>query len=442
MKQPNSVYTRLFFLMIMVVLIVTENSVSQTDSITIEDALQRMISTHPLIKQAQISSESVSRTIEKSRSAYFPKITGHVNYARMEPVNTIPVGTRPVPFQPPNNFNFYGELFQNVIDFGRRKTEVSLAHNAYEQSQTSLHTMKSDLIYQTIDAFYRLLFLYRDIDVQKDEIEVLNKHLDVTKRLVASGSATPYDILEVRVRIAESGTSLTEINNQLLNTEYTLKYLLTISDSISLIPRGDFSVPVISLNADSLIEIALKKSPDMETARQKEQATFLQYNAAKAAYWPVIGFNAQGGFKNGIIPDINTLQGYYTLRGQLVITIFNGLELRNAVKEAQLNYHAAEENVQNTRQNMEREIHQAVNNIRSAKTVFLEAEPQVRLADTAYSLAQVRYEAGVITSVDLLDAQTRKRQAQLLKIQTEFKLKMAYFELRRIIGEITDMIDF
>jgi outer membrane protein TolC len=88
-----------------------------------------------------------------------------------------------------------------------------------------------------------------------------------------------------------------------------------------------------------------------------------------------------------------------------------------------------------------RTIHEAVNDILSAKVVFIEAESQVQLANTAYNLAQIRYEAGVITSVDLLDAQTRKRQAHLLKVQTEYKLKMAYFEVKYSIGDLTDMID-
>jgi outer membrane protein TolC len=126
----------------------------------------------------------------------------------------------------------------------------------------------------------------------------------------------------------------------------------------------------------------------------------------------------------------------------MVITIFNGMELRTAVKEAQMNHRVTEENIQNINQNIEREIHQAVNNIVSAKTIILDAEPQVKLADTAYSMAQTRYEAGVVTSVDVLDAQNRKQRAELLKLQTEYKLKMAYFQLRNTIGDIADMIDF
>jgi outer membrane protein len=271
--------------------------------------------------------------------------------------------------------------------------------------------------------------------VDLDEIDVLNKHLAITKKLESSGSATTYDILTVKVRIAEAKTSLIEARNQLTRNLLTLQYLMNIPDSITIVPIGNFTIPALPLNSDSLIDIALQQSPAMRLANSKIDAASLQVELARAEYWPTLFFGAAGGFKNGIIPDINKLKANYSVSTQLVMPLFEGLKQKTSYDQSRLNLQAVNSSVENTRQNIRKTVLDAVNSLQTAQAIITETEPQVRLADTAYGIAKIRYETGVTTSVDLLDAQIHRKSAQLKKLQAEFELNKIYYNLRFVVGD-------
>jgi outer membrane protein len=58
----------------------------------------------------------------------------------------------------------------------------------------------------------------------------------------------------------------------------------------------------------------------------------------------------------------------------------------------------------------------------------------VRRAEAAVSLADVRYQAGVVTNLDVLDAQTSLQEARLLRLRAEYEVVRSRYELERAVG--------
>jgi len=58
----------------------------------------------------------------------------------------------------------------------------------------------------------------------------------------------------------------------------------------------------------------------------------------------------------------------------------------------------------------------------------------VQQAQKAYDLAQVRFKNGLLTSAELVDAQSNVEDARLTQIQLEYQLQLDRLESQKIVG--------
>jgi len=82
------------------------------------------------------------------------------------------------------------------------------------------------------------------------------------------------------------------------------------------------------------------------------------------------------------------------------------------------------------------EVHQAASDVRASVEKMKSAQLHVKLADQAFSQAKVRYASGVITNLDLLNAETALDEAKLLQLQAIYSYIVSKDALRKAVGEI------
>ena len=79
-------------------------------------------------------------------------------------------------------------------------------------------------------------------------------------------------------------------------------------------------------------------------------------------------------------------------------------------------------------------MRQAVSEARASMDKIKASELNVQLAQEALSQAKVRYESGVITNLDLLNAETSLAQANLLHLQALYNYTLSRIALNKAIG--------
>nr|WP_308199111.1 TolC family protein [Chitinophaga sedimenti] len=83
---------------------------------------------------------------------------------------------------------------------------------------------------------------------------------------------------------------------------------------------------------------------------------------------------------------------------------------------------------------MMKEVAQQNSDIQTSREKLQTADVLLRQADRAVQLAQSRYKNGVITYLDLQNAQTSLLEAQLSKIQYQYQLSISSLELLHLNG--------
>lgn len=406
------------------------------DSLTIRQAIQLTFENDPAIRQAERQVDAATSAIEVSRSRYYPDFSISGMYTRLGPLESITLsGGESFDLFPANSYDAHVQFYQLLYDFGQRRASMQIAEAGEKSAQDNIGLVKSNLAYQTMAVFNTILILQQSIDVVNDQIDALNQHLEITRQKAETGSATQFDVLTTQVRIATARDGLIEAQNNLHNQEIILRQLTGLPDDQPLDLKGEFLYdPNPGIDVDSLLALARAQRPELIRAHDAETLAELRVRMASLGDKPSLSAIATAGFKNGYIPDLNQPTANYTAGISLQVPVFNGRKSHHQTAGAQADLAAAKEHTAGLEQTVASDVNQAVAALNASLDKIRNSEIQVQQAEEAISLANVQYEAGVVTNLDLLDAQTAYAQAKLIHLRALYQYTMSRNRLDQAVG--------
>jgi outer membrane protein len=425
----------LFIIIFLFLTVVGRSQQSAKDSLSLQDAINLTLQNQPLIEQALEQVNAADAKIKQQDSYYYPKINGYLSYARIGPTPSIDFGGNNFELAPANNYNAHITAYQLVYDFGQRDAEVDLYKSYKISSLDKLILIKNNLTYQTVQLFYAILFLRKSVDVKDEQINNLNRHLEVTTKKYESGSATDFDILTTKVRIADAENQKIEIVNELNKYEIKLRTVLNLPSDYQLNLTGKFTVDSLNTDSATLLNTAFQNRPEMKLARDAEQSSIVSKQVASFTNIPTLSVLADYGLTNGYQPNIDVLRGNWVFGINATIPIFYG-NLKDAkVEEAEANIKSSSANIQSVERDVKVDVEQAFQDLKANKLKIGTTEVQVEQAVEAVSRAELQYQYGVITNLDIIDSETSLAQARLLYLQSQYKYIISNYQLKKAIGE-------
>jgi outer membrane protein len=406
-----------------------------SDSLTVDQVVKMVLQNNPAIHGAEQGVESSRARVGVSKSPLYPNVTGEALYSRVGPVPelTIPdFGT--FALFPENNYDAHLGLHHLLYDFGRRGKSVDLAQAGVKLSLDNLQTVKSNLAYHSILTFYNIIFLHKNIDVVNQEIFDLNQHLDVTRKKVKAGTAIEYDVLTTQVRVAGARSQLEEVRNSLQKQKIKLLELMAVPEDTSLLLKGTIRISPTFMEKDSLISLAEKQRPEYKLALDARTSADLRRSLAAKGKLPMLNLNLLYGVKNGYIPDLNVLRGNWVAGLQLEVPVFEGFQTRYKKEEAEADYRASGSQLENTHNMIVSQVQQALSDVQTSLNKLETTKVQLDQAQEAKNIAETQYAIGVISNLELLDAQTLLTQAHFIYLKAQYDYVISRYALDRAIG--------
>ncbi|MFZ0456175.1 MAG: TolC family protein [Ignavibacteriaceae bacterium] len=428
---------RISIITILLILSTYFNGFSQQsvkDSLTLQQAIKLTLTNQPLLKQAAEDINAAEAKIKEQNSFYYPRVNGDISYTRIGPIPTIQFGGTGFTLAPNNNYDAHISASQLVYDFGKRSALVDLVKSYKLSTEDKLKLIKNNLSYQTVQSFYTILFTKKSIDVKNEQISTLKKHIELANKKVQSGSATDFDVLTTEVRVASAENQKIDLENDLNKEKIYLKSLLGWPSDKELNLSGNFNIDTSLFNNESLIEEAFQKRPEMKLAKDAENSAAVSKQVASLTDRPTLNIIASYGFKNGYEPNLDVLRGNWAAGINASIPIFNG-NLRDAkVEEAEANLKSSSANILEIERKIRSQVELAAADLNASKSKIKTSELQVKQARDAVSRAEVKYRDGVITNLDLIDAETSLSEAELLRLRVTYENVINTYSLMETVG--------
>jgi outer membrane protein len=407
-----------------------------SDSITVEQAIGLTLQNHPAIRQAEYAIAAWTARIDVSRSALYPDISVGGEYVRIGPVPTFELPEQgPLKLAPYNNYDFRLGLRQTIYDFGRTDEAIKLAKALRQSAADNMDMVKSSLAYQMVGVFNSILILHQRIAVLDEQLQTLGQHLDMSSKKLDAGTATDFDTLTIKVKIAVVQNDRIDAVHAMETQEIIFRQMAGLPPDMPVNLRGSFAIDGVVLDTDSLMAAAGKQRPELVLSRDVEANAARQSQLVSLGNKPLLFVNLTTGFKNGYEPDLNTLRGNYAAGLELKVPVFNGQLTKYQKSEADANLNVARAHTDDLVRQIRSEVLQAIAGVNSSLEKISSIETQVRQAEKAVSMARVRYTAGVITNLDLLDAEMTLSQTKLVRVRAFYDYTVSLNALDKATGK-------
>jgi len=189
---------------------------------------------------------------------------------------------------------------------------------------------------------------------------------------------------------------------------------------------------------DALVEQARKTRLELKTQQQREDAARMTLGAVKDERLPSVGASADYGT---IGSDIAGAHPTYTLGVALKVPIFDGGRREARIGESASQYRQEQLRTRDLVQQIDLQVRTALDSLRSAAAEVQSATEGQGLSESELAQARRRYEAGVATSVEVTDAQTRLQRARDNLVKALYDHNVARLDLATATGTIGEYVN-
>jgi outer membrane protein len=416
-----------------------------TKYLTIKQCVDLAITNNLLIQQSQIQLDQNGVAYKQAKDNLLPQINGTIqqqnNYGRsISNVNNAYVDEQ-------NGSGSY-QLNGNLVLFNGLSLQNSIRQNAlfYNASKMDLQQQKDNITLSVILAYLTVLSNQELLDIARSQAAVDSSQVARLAIQNQEGAIPPATLYDLKGQYASDEVNVVNAINALEISKVSLFTVLNVpyqKDATYEMVNMNADVSDLRTPSDSIFQTALQVIPNIKAtdlrvqsfqksiavARGKLYPTLFLYGNLNSNYSSIatttipgtetpeqtggyvnVGGSTYNVFANSLATQKTSFgdqvknNRFQTVGLQLNIPILNYFSARNNVKTAKLNYENAKVLSNASRNQLQQLVEQAWQNLRSAFGQYKGYMDQVHAYGESFRTAEIRFNAGVITSVDYVIA--------------------------------------
>ena len=434
--NKKSIFTALAFIVFINTIVVGQTINTSTDSLSLKNVIQQVISSYPTVKIAEEAIKNADARIGLAKTGYNPVVDMTASFANLAPVTklTFP-GLGTFQLYPGYNYSAQVNVQQLIYDFGRTRQNVELENENKAIGIQTLEQVKQKLSLYTISNFYTLLFLQAAIKIKDEQLADLKEHLHYIEKVMATGSATEYQVLTTQVKISTVESQMVDLIAAQSTQQAALNSLLGNNKPGNPVVRNELSVIPPVIPSDSVLSYAYQNRDEVLINQKRASLAEIKYGMTKLQNKPYLSLQASGGAKNGYLPSLEKLTPNYVIGMGLKVPLFDGMKNKFNLSQAQSAITTVSFESEYTKRNISNEVYESEALMFAADKKVSQFELQLKQALKAYSLAETSFKSGAITNLDLLDANTSVSESSLLLLKAKIDYAASVYKLKAALGE-------
>jgi outer membrane protein TolC len=319
------------------------------------------------------------------------------------------------------------------------KQALQLKRTMETQSRLSFQDRETDVVAKVRQNYVQLLVLRERLSLQNESITRNKRALVDARSLLAQGRGLRVDTLRAYTTVRNLEPDLLRLNyaiqislsqlNLLLGSDTTTDYVL--SDSLQFQPSD--SIPTEA----GVYLASLQRRPDLKKLSLDKETTDQQIRLAKAGRLPVVNFVSQyqlntqtNGFRfgNAYYPPV------FFAGLQLSIPLFSGMQHVAKVNLARIEWQQANIAYTQAQEQLRTEVKQVLAALYEASERIKTQQNVSETAGLSYSITKYRYEKGVASRLELIDAEFSLTTARSNYLEAVYDYLSAKIELDRTMG--------
>lgn len=315
----------------------------------------------------------------------------------------------------------------------RRATEASEA-NLYATEDVRRGVVLS-LVSAVATSYFALQELDLELQIARDTTASFDDTLALFTRRYQGGVDSKLSVERAKAARAQAAAAIPQTEQQILQQENAISVLLGRPPGP--IPRE----PLLTREAlppqtpPGLPSELLRRRPDILQAEHQIESANAQVGVAVANFFPRLGLTTLYGGQSSELENIVKTPGVvWAISASVLGPIFQGGRLTENYRAARAEWQAVQEQYQQSVLNALAEVSNALIAQQKLEQVRLQRQEQVIALRESVRLAVLRYDGGLSTYFEVLEAQQQLFPAELSLAQTDRDRLLAVVDLYRSLG--------
>jgi NodT family efflux transporter outer membrane factor (OMF) lipoprotein len=392
--------------------------------------------------QVDVSNQTVRKAVAQLEAA-----RAMVDYQRSGYSPVVTAGTSAQRFRTSQNVVHKGLAGHTVPDFsaglaaswepdlfGRVKDAVVNARDNAQASEADLESVRLSVATDLAIDYFNLRSLDRQKKLLDDTVTAYAAALRIVQQQLKDGAIDASAVAQAQTQLESTRTQDSDIDVQRAQLEHAIATLIgKPASSFSLPPKVEtVTLPQIPTGVPSQL---LERRPDIAAEERRVAAANAQIGQARAAFYPNLTLSAAVGLESSYYaPWLTASSLFWSLGSQIAGTLFDGGRRSAALKGANAQYDGA---VADYRQTVLVAFQQVEDELSTLNTLATEADSQQRATSAAQlslKLTTNRYQAGAVSYLDVVTAQTIALTNERLTQQIDARRVDASVQLLKALG--------
>lgn len=434
--------------------------IERTEPITLQQALDLARRNSQVLQVAGQQVEQSRAALREQQAALYPDLNFQMDASRsvtaggelqlraaQRRLNSRANGTgQPAP-QAGTNFgsnslNSTLQLSYNLDLFGGRRANIRAAEEQLRLRELDVERQAEQLRFDTAEAYYNLQNADGQVAIRQASVRNAQQSLRDAEALERAGVGTRFAVLQAQANLANEVQQLSVARRDQRVAQRRLAEILNISQSANLTAADPVEqAGAWRLSLEESIVQAFKNRPELEQQLVQRDISKQQRRAIQAGRYPQVNVSAAYNVLGQDPDDPNpyAARGWadgYSVRASLTWSIFDGGAANARARQREADITIAESRFDQLRNQVRREVEQAYFGLESSFENIETSEAGVLQAREALRLARLRFQAGVGTQTDVIQAETDLTRAERNRLSAIVTYNLGLSSLQRAVSNL------
>lgn len=332
------------------------------------------------------------------------------------------------------------ELSYNIYTSGQRPANIDAAQLQLRADELAFEALYEDVKFDITDRYYQLQQENAQLEIDQSAVQFRERSVQDAQALERAGLGTRFEVLQAQVELANDRQQVVQTRDRQTQRRRDLARILSLPQQIDLQTAEDIAKAADwTLTLEESIVLAYRNRAELERQLALMDINDAQRRAVLAQLGPQVSAFGRFELLDILSPsdDFGPVDGY-AVGLQMQWLLYDGGAVQAAARQQEINREREANRFAQIREQIRFDVERSHSNLKANEENIRTALQAIEAAREEVRLARLRFQAGVGTQTDRLNAETRLTRARGNVLFAVVGYNRALAALRRAVTNLPD----
>jgi len=424
-------------------LIIISSVSAAQENLNLDEAVKILVQENRELENARTDIANAEADIDLAYRSFFPSISLDNSYTKLDEgrreFNPEALFNENIPTYTEGSDTTYSNTLRltQPIWYGNEVLlNKDIAEFRIETARSNYESTLEDKIFSLIQAYYGVLQAEGLVEIRKEALDIANEHLRIVENNLEAGLVIRRDLLQSKIEQRKAAEDLHAAENDLKIAKRRFNQLLTSQENYSL-QKPELNLE-LNLNQEELYQTAVENSAQLHSLEINKKIVEINKRIKEIPQRPRININGAYTWEGDeFFADDESWS--VTVTGS--IPLYDGGKSKIEADKQQREIDKLNNSISDLLENIDIEIEDSILSVKELEEKIRLERLSLENAAESLEIANKSYQAGVAKNVDVINAQSTYRQAQISLLQSEYNYEIEKFRVLYKSGRISEYFE-